>query len=995
MKSNRITLRSLVVGVVFAAVFAVLTLYSSNRLNVYLTNTQIPEMPFILLIVMVLLLNPLCRLVRFIRAFSTVEILIIFIMGLVSAGLSTYGLTAHLVPVVGSLFYKEWNTPQSEWNRYVVPHMRDAYFVSMPGIQTAAQEYHKAAVNSLELQSSYNTARRYKASLTRVARAEEDLRKIKAVRSEAKKDDIKLSLAKVTLENARAASRDAEQEWLAISQSRGLPDIDEVLQTYPELIEQSEAGVEQAQGRLNELESEVFEQVEVFRRGLPEGMSAYPGFFPDPRDDMRSYFGRFRRLSHGMSALNDFKKGLGYAKSLPAAVPPAADATSRLGGFLDSALASLLPLCETADLEKQKELLRKEDDLLRKQRNDLNEWLKQLSEQRRSADRSEAMALDKEIKQETSVLKKHERLEKKLKLSRERNEWQLACALNLKALSDDIGALKSDLQAGTLTASEFKGRVNDILPAFASADISLRCYFIGEVPWSIWLRPMARWALLLAVTYIILMSLNVLIFRQWAYHERLTYPQAELPKALAGGSDPDGSIPSLFRNGLFWVGFAVSASVVGWNLLCATQVVPGLKPIDLNNAFNQYLSWTVFHGIRYNKARIFFTVIGLSFLVPRNISFSLWFFHVLFMIQVLVLVWTGHGEDYYHSFPSDWWYLHSFRTAQGHGALMVFAGLVLFKCRKYILCVFMPSKVRDLDRDEQKELILSSFAFISCSVGLILLLWRDMGANLYFALFFYFVTIALTIGLVRAVTEGGILGFQSFGSPLHIVRAFFGFNKSWTCASLFSPLIVYYTIFFLDIKTFVAPAMANALKLRDDFKMKRGIFHLAIFLAIAVASATAIITCLMLCYHGGADTMENWFYTAVPKGVTFNNIRTLIKNPIENSPSTMAWFGVGAVAMAALLFFRQFMFWLPHPLGMVMLINPLMGAYWFSILLGWLCNTAVTKYGHKATYHRARGAFIGLIVGELLIIILGVVISMIAGKTFPGLPNLNASSYAL
>ena len=63
-------------------------------------------------------------------------------------------------------------------------------------------------------------------------------------------------------------------------------------------------------------------------------------------------------------------------------------------------------------------------------------------------------------------------------------------------------------------------------------------------------------------------------------------------------------------------------------------------------------------------------------------------------------------------------------------------------------------------------------------------------------------------------------------------------------------------------------------------------------------------------------------------------------------------------------------------IGMVMLVNPIMRAYWFSILIGWLAKSLVTKYGNKDTYARIRGLFIGLIVGELFIVVLSMVLSL-------------------
>ena len=233
-----------------------------------------------------------------------------------------------------------------------------------------------------------------------------------------------------------------------------------------------------------------------------------------------------------------------------------------------------------------------------------------------------------------------------------------------------------------------------------------------------------------------------------------------------------------------------------------------------------------------------------------------------------------------------------------------------------------------------------------------------------------------TIGLIRAVAEGGVLGFQSHASPFHIMRDLFGMDKGFTSPSLFAPLVVYYSIMFLDIKAFIAPAMANGLKIRDDMKMERKRYHIGIFLAIAVSIFVAFSMVLIFCYDAGADAMSGWFYTAFPKS-TFALIGNISKVPPMSSPSARGWLIFGAILMGTLLYFRQNNFWLPHPIGLIMLINPLMASYWFSIFLGWLAKSLVTKYANKETYAKVRGLFIGLIVGEFLVVMLALIVATI------------------
>ncbi|MDP7130628.1 MAG: hypothetical protein QF437_09075, partial [Planctomycetota bacterium] len=155
--------------------------------------------------------------------------------------------------------------------------------------------------------------------------------------------------------------------------------------------------------------------------------------------------------------------------------------------------------------------------------------------------------------------------------------------------------------------------------------------------------------------------------------------------------------------------------------------------------------------------------------------------------------------------------------------------------------------------------------------------------------------------------------------------------------------------------------------------------HGAIFIGIGVAIVVSVISHLILAYSSGADGMQNWFYTSFPRGM-FKKIVGIAKSqPVDNAGGAF-WLAFGGSMMAGLLYLRQFYFWLPHPIGMIMLVNPIMGAYWFSIFLGWLAKSLITKYGNKETYRVVRSSFVGLIVGELIIIVLAMIVSVWTGS---------------
>ncbi|MBU4199731.1 MAG: hypothetical protein L6455_07550 [Kiritimatiellae bacterium] len=976
MKKTKITIRSLVLGTLFAALFAAVSVFASNISDVSLTGCQIAVAPYLLLIVMVLLLNPLCRLIRVIRVFSTVEILVIFLMGSVSSGLANNGLVQQIMPMAGSLFYGDWNNPQSEWNRHIVPFVNEAYFVSEPGIQKAAGQYYRAYSDNLDQRKVYEAAGRVRNTRERIAETETEIRKIQAEAAlTAEKKAVKNSELKAVLENDRQVLAEEELAWQELVRTMALPPPEEVLRLFPAQIEQSKGQVLQTRSALAALESKAFEKVALFRRGLPRGLSAYPGILPMREDDAVSYFARLRRLVNGMAALHDIKEGLRLLNALPPAAPPAYAVSTQLKILLQHAQASLQPLSGSVFIKEHQELLRKEGNLINEECEAMHQQFSALKKTLRNAKRGQLVSeasLVRSIESKIKNLKRLERRQTDIEIVRKRNDLQLTCAQNVQTLMDSFGALQADLQTGRTPVADIRERLNGFIPVLTSMDVSIRRYFVGEIPWQHWLRPLVRWTILSALTYIVLMALNVLIFRQWVYNEMLTYPLAELPKALIGDTESDGLIPALYHNNLFWIGVAVSSGIMGWNLLCASQVIPGLDPMNLSNSWRPYVFNTKFEALGRTQTSIFFVMIGLTFLIPKNISFSLWFFHVLYLVQILLLDWSGRPSGYSY----NWWYLLNFRTAEGQGALMVFSAMVLFKCRKYILCAFTPSAINGLEAGERKELKLASIAFLGGSLALIMQLWLDMGANLFYTIFFYFMVILLTIGMVRAVAEGGLLTVKTHVSPFHVIRAFLGLDQKYSQVSLFTPLIIYCGVMFLDIKEFVAPAMANALKLRNDYHIKRGVFHLAIALCLIAAAAAAFLTVMLMAYSCGADNMNNWFYTGLPRWTMFHTMRGMVTDAPIASPAGQLWLCVGGGAMAALLYFRQLIFWLPHPLGLVMYVNPTMHVYWFSILIGWIGNIMVTKYGNKDTYHRARGFFIGLIIGELLIAILSMMISV-------------------
>ncbi len=955
-----ITWRAFFVGLLVTAFFAVVgVLLRHKTINpIDTTITQVPILPYLLVFGAVLMLNPLLKRIRVIRPFTVAELMVVFVMGSVSSGVVGTGFAARLVPLMGGLFSPAWNNAQAGWDVHVQPYLKDRFFVAEPGITEAsvrARDARKDWEDVWETFQAANVLLDNRAALDEYRNAWEASRADPVVSS----DPVRRAELDRELEELERAATRAERVWKERDCSES-PEV--VASTWSNRVARIHATLESAQAELDQLEEKAFAQVNLFRRGLPKGMRAAPGIIPIKGETAGVYKARLHRLTEGMTALKELRQ----------AETVLVDGGALIEEHLQKALDTLTNLAQSDLMESER---RRIDARFEKARADLAE----LDEYYALVERRQRTSRDNKILRRTQntmmmvALHRKTLVKRKNSIERER-DIAILPALQMADRVEETRERLALLNARVLASPRPENAVvlqelRDVIDEFAKFDASYRRFFAGDINWHAWLGPIANWGLLIVLVYAMLMTFNVLIFRQWSTNEKLIYPLAQLP-CLLGGMDEgeSGRVPPLYRSPLFWTGFGISAFVLLWNEYVYGQGVFQLMLPDfkLMVRWDGHVKNTMFEGLTgVGKHHVIFTVIGLAFLIPTRISFSLWAFQVVFFIQLLALVGLGLGINW-HSFPFNVTSpIMNFRTAQGGGALLVFGTLLLWKCRRYIACALTRDPMDELDPGERKEMRVASWLFLLSSVGLIMALVFHLGANIYFAVFFYLIMLLITVSMTRAVAEGGLIGFQCAFSPLHFLRSVFGLDRTWTTPGLLAPLAVFYSILFVELRTFISPAMANAMKIRENVGMQRAKFHVAIILAILMAAAIGVAVHIMSAYHGGADTIHYYEYRFMPKHL-FSSIKEMATtNPVDTSGSKW-WLLGGAAGMALLLYGRRRIFWLPHPIGYIMLVNPFMNSYWFPFLLGWLFKVMVSKYGNKNSYVTARRFFIGLIIGELV-----------------------------
>ncbi|MFC1719460.1 DUF6785 family protein, partial [Candidatus Poribacteria bacterium] len=137
-----------------------------------------------------------------------------------------------------------------------------------------------------------------------------------------------------------------------------------------------------------------------------------------------------------------------------------------------------------------------------------------------------------------------------------------------------------------------------------------------------WLRPILWWATLLTVILWIMICLSTLLRKQWIEREKLSYPIVQLPLAM---TNPEGRF---FTSRVMWIGFAIAAGI---NLINGVHaLLPSFPEIPVRSAeLSRYISEKPWSAIGWTPFYVLPFGVGLGFMMPLEMSFSLWFFYLV------------------------------------------------------------------------------------------------------------------------------------------------------------------------------------------------------------------------------------------------------------------------------------------------------------------------------------------------------------------------------
>ncbi|MBI3828911.1 MAG: hypothetical protein HY291_05310 [Planctomycetes bacterium] len=388
-----------------------------------------------------------------------------------------------------------------------------------------------------------------------------------------------------------------------------------------------------------------------------------------------------------------------------------------------------------------------------------------------------------------------------------------------------------------------------------------------EAPWSAWMIPYAYWALMALCVFGMMFAICSILRKQWADRERLPFPLAQVPLEMIEGMP--GTLEKrkpFLRDPMALAGMAIPFVLHSWNSL-ATYIANWPEiPLRFRYLNIKYMSEPPWKALGPLHVYIFPAVIGLTYLISLEVSFSIWFFYLLMKICAFIAVQMGLGsthEDFYEVGGHK-----GFMIDQGGGALIAMVLFGFWMTRSHLADVFLRAiGKRPIDEEEDEGLSArgSLILFSVCFIGAVVWL-TAAGVGLGFALLVVISLMVIVTGVTRLACEGGLFYVQSQISPEEILNV--AFTPMGLGPHTVVPLGMWSRVFVFDWgRTSPMPSMMHALKLSSDLKVRKRPIVAGMALSLVLALVLGFYSFMNMAFHHGARQFEggsSWTMGVLP-----------------------------------------------------------------------------------------------------------------------------------
>ena len=496
-------------------------------------------------------------------------------------------------------------------------------------------------------------------------------------------------------------------------------------------------------------------------------------------------------------------------------------------------------------------------------------------------------------------------------------------------------------------------------------------YLGGPIPWGAWIGPLLMWGALILASYVMLACLSAMLRKQWAGNEALSFPLLRLPLAITEGMEQK-TLPPFFSDPLMWSGFGIAFFIQ--MLRGLHRYFPEVPDFGTSLDMGRLFSEAPWNQIGWTMLETYPLAIGIAFLLSSEVSFSLWFVYWLFKLQFVALALVGYPAASLPKAPGavsgD-----NFLGFESFGAYIAFGAMLFWTGREHFGHIARRALGRERAApDEAREIMSYPAAFWGFfgAVAFILGWMHLVGVRWDVALVLWGVYLLTATVLTRVAAEAGLMSLIADHSPLGATSQLLPHPGAWLSpASGVVPATFVQSSFAQHMRGFSMPSYLHAFKLAHDNRISPRPLLALIASVVGLSLAMSLWMGVRLGYQNGALSLSNttWTHVQSERTITKFVVATLDGNGGEAGWNWAALL-FGALVTWGTIVMRARFAWFPlHPVGLVMGQSYPSAALWFSIFVGWVCKVTITRYGGADAYRRTIPLFLGLALGDVVMML--------------------------
>ncbi|MFN4242434.1 MAG: DUF6785 family protein [Tepidisphaerales bacterium] len=508
----------------------------------------------------------------------------------------------------------------------------------------------------------------------------------------------------------------------------------------------------------------------------------------------------------------------------------------------------------------------------------------------------------------------------------------------------------------------------------------------GGYPYFAFLRPLLTWGVFVFAFFGGLLSMVLVVRRQWVENERLPFPLAQIQLALIAPPPRGRWLNDTLGRSSFWLALGAVVLLHVYNGLMQYLrqdeiVIP--TGFNLQTLFTErplsFVEGSLF------RANLYLTAAAVTFFLNRAVGFSLWAF---FIAQQLVRMWLGTATgDPTIRGQSD---LH-------FGGLLAFAVMVVWSGRRHYGPVFAKALwpwggSRKGSVPAGDDAVFAARAMLACMA--VMAAWLALAGVVWWAAALLVVLLfMLFLTLTRFVAEVGLIHAQH---QLAVNRPFLfadqvGLGKVVPVKTYYLSTLLQGVYF--DARETLPVYASHALRLADETPSpsprRQRLKLVGLFAAVLLFSYIVSVFFHLRNEYTHAVTLDGrnqypidlWGGRGCWEWMVVNPTLTYHRSATAPPHDPLTWF-TGGFAAVLLLYIGRLTFpsWPLHPIGLLMVGSYPLNTLWLSFFVGWLAKVLVVRFGGTELYAAAKPVAIGIIVGESLAAALWMLTAMLLAE---------------